>query len=107
MEEFMSASLKHLVFLKFNEGTSQTDIAGIVTAFIKLKDEIPQIQSIDWGTDVSVEKKNQGFIHCFCLSFSDSSGRDAYLPHPSHSTFSAMLKPFAEKVFVFDYVVNS
>lgn len=107
MEESMMDGLKHLVFLKFNEGTSQADVAKIVTAFIKLKDKIPQIQSIDWGTDVSVEKKNQGFTHCFCLSFSDSSGRDAYLPHPSHSEFSAMIKPFVEKVFVFDYVVNS
>jgi len=102
----MTNSLKHLVLLKFNDGTSGADIGRIVSEFLSLKNKIPQIQSIEWGTDVSVEKKNQGFTHCFCLSFSGSKERDEYIPHPAHQEFGAILKPLIEKVFVFDYVVN-
>jgi hypothetical protein len=102
----MTKSLKHLVFFKFLDNTSNENIDMIIREFLELKNKIPVIKDIEWGTDVSIEQKNQDFTHCFCLTFSDSKGRDEYLPHPAHKSFGNILKPFLEKVLVFDYIVN-
>jgi hypothetical protein len=103
----MSTILKHIVLFKFIENTSQKEIDKITSEFLELRKKIPIIQSIEWGTDVSVEGKNFGFTHCFCLSFPDSKSRDEYLPHPAHKEFGKILKPHIEKVFVFDYFVTA
>ena len=47
---------------------------------------------------------DQGFTHCFCLTFGSEADRDAYLPHPAHAAFGAQyVRPSVEGVFVFDY----
>jgi hypothetical protein len=102
----MSKSLKHIVLFKFLDNTPEKKIEEIISEFIELKNKIEVISEIEWGKDISTEQKNQGFTHCFCLTFLDQEGRDEYLPHPEHEKFGNLLKPYLEKVLVFDYVNN-
>lgn len=102
----MAAVLKHLVLFKFKDEAARRDIERVVDSFLELKNKIPVIQALEWGTNVSPENKHQGFTHCFCLTFPDTRSRDAYLPHPAHREFGEILKPVVEKVMVFDYFAN-
>ena len=95
--------LRHVVLFKFKEGTSPEEVQKVITAFGELPKKIDVIQDFEWGTDVSVENKQQGFTHCFFVTFRDEKGRDTYLPHPAHKEFGTIVRPHLDKVLVVDY----
>jgi hypothetical protein len=101
----MSASrvLRHVVLFAFKSETTADEIAAVEQAFAGLPAAIPEIIAFEWGRDVSVEGKTQGFTHCFLVTFRDAAGRDAYLPHPAHQDFVALVSRHREKGLVFDY----
>jgi len=98
--------LRHVVLFKFKEGTTAEQIGEVVEAFRLLKSKIDVIQDFEYGTDVSVENKSQGFTHCFFVTFRDEKARDAYLPHPAHKAFGELVRPKLDKVLVVDYWVR-
>jgi hypothetical protein len=53
---------------------------------------------------VSPENHDQGFTHCFVVSFKDKAGLEVYLPHKAHKAFVATLLPVLDKVLVVDFV---
>jgi hypothetical protein len=81
-------------------------VRAIERAFVALPGKIPAIADFEWGTDVSVENIAQGFTHCFVVTFQDAAARDAYLPHPAHVAFGAILRPCLDRVLVVDYVAR-
>ena len=95
--------LRHAVFFKFKDSSSEADVQGVVDAFRGLPTKIPEIIDFQWGTNNSPEGANDGFTHCFLLTFQDEQGREAYLPHAEHKAFGDVLRPHMEKVFVIDY----
>ncbi len=98
--------LRHVVLFKFREDAKEESIARIVAAFMELKNKIPQIASIEWGTNISPEGLSQDFTHCFFVTFHSEADRDAYLPHPEHQAFGSLLSPYLDKVLVLDYWTN-
>ena len=96
--------LRHVVLLKFKDGAAPADVKKVEDGFRALKSKIPGVLALEWGTNVSPEKLEQGFTHCFFVSFADAAARDAYLPHPAHQDFVGILKPQLDKVLVIDYV---
>lgn len=98
--------LRHVVLFKFKDTASPEDIKKIEDAFRALPAKIPVIERFEWGTNVSPENLNQGFTHCFLLTFRDEKGRDEYLPHPAHKEFGQLLRPHLDKVLVVDYVAR-
>jgi len=95
--------LRHVVFFKFKDDASEAQVNKIVEAFGELPSRIPEIVDYQWGTDVSIEGKANGFTHCFLVTFADDAGREVYLPHPAHKEFVELLKPSLDKVTVVDY----
>ncbi len=104
-----SGVLYHVVSLKFKKGATPEQIKGVEEAFQSLKAKIPEIKTIAWGTNVSPEKLDKGFTHCFVLAFATEKDRDAYLVHPDHKAFGKVLGPVLGKgeekgdVFVIDF----
>lgn len=98
-----SGKLMHVVAFKFKPSAKAEEIDGVVQAFRALKTKIPQIQSFEWGTNVSPEKHDKGFTHGFTLSFTSEKDRDAYLVHPDHKAFGKSLGPILADVFVIDF----
>ena len=94
---------RHVVLFKFKDGTTPEQVAEVVDAFRALKGKIEVIQDFEYGTDVSTENRAAGFTHCFFVTFKDDKGRDAYLPHPAHKAFGALVGPRLDKVLVVDY----
>ena len=64
------------------EGTTSEQLRQVEEAFAALPKKIDTIVDFEWGTDVGVENLNDGFTHCFFVTFADEMGRAKYLPHP-------------------------
>jgi hypothetical protein len=95
--------LFHVVSLKFKPSATREQIKAVEDAFVALKEKIPGIASLDWGTNVSPEKHDKGFTHCFVLTFASEKDRDAYLVNDDHKAFGQVLRPVMEDVFVIDF----
>jgi len=99
---------RHVVLFKFYEKTKQETVGEIETAFGKLAAGLPFVKGFEWGLNSSPENLNQGFTHCFIVTFEDAAGRDLYLPHPDHQAFCRQfLDPHLEKVCVVDFDSHS
>ena len=97
---------RHVVLFKFKDSATPEQIASVEAAFRALPSKINTITGFEWGTNVSPEGKNDGFTHCFFLTFKDKAGLEVYLPHPAHKEFGASLRPVLDKVCVVDYVAK-
>jgi len=95
--------LLHVVSFKFKESATPQQIKEVENAFQSLKSKIPEIKSLEWGTNNSPEKLNKGFTHGFVLSFESEKDRDAYLVHPDHKAFGKIVGPVLGDVFVIDF----
>ena len=99
--------LRHVVLFSFKESAGPEQIRQIEEAFGALPAQIQEIHDFEWGTDVSVEGKAQGFTHCFMVTFLSEADREAYLPHPAHEFFITIMRPHLEKVLVIVYWTKS
>lgn len=95
--------LRHVVLFKFKAEVTPAQVQEVADAFAALPGKIAEIHSFEWGTDVSVENKADGFTHGFLVTFRDEKGREIYLPHPAHQEFVKLVGPRIDKVLVFDY----
>ena len=98
--------LQHVVCFKFKTTATAQDIKQVEEAFQALKQKIPQVVTLEWGTNVSKEKRDKGFTHCFVLSFKSEQDRDAYIEHPDHKAFGKLVGPLLDDVFVIDFVAK-
>ena len=99
----MTQVLQHVVLFKFTDETTDADVEKISTAFANLENEIDEVLAFEGGSDVSVEGLQNGFTHCFTITLDGEEGREAYLPHPAHKAFGALVTPHVDKVTVIDY----
>lgn len=95
--------LRHVVLFKFKDESSADDVKKVEDAFRALPSKIKEVKDFEWGTNNSPENLNQGFTHCFFVSFASEKDREIYLPHPAHKAFVDVLKPHLDKVLVVDY----
>ena len=100
------APYRHVVLFKFKDGATKEQIKEVEDAFRKLPTQIDSIVGFEFGTNVSPENKNDGYTHCFFVTFKDKAGVEKYLPHPAHKAFGATLRPILDKVLVIDYVAG-
>jgi hypothetical protein len=95
---------RHVVLFKFKDSASAETVAGVEAAFRAFCAGLPFVADLEWGRNSSPEGLNQGFTHCFIVSFAGPEGRDAYLPHPDHRAFcQRWLDPNLEKACVVDF----
>ena len=97
------APVRHVVSFKFKKDAAPADIRKVEEAFAALKTKIPQIQSLEWGTNVSGENLDKGFTHMWVVSFADAAAVKIYIDHPDHQAFVQLLKPTLEDAFVIDF----
>lgn len=99
----MARVLKHVVLLAFKATSSDEEINDLQTSFENLKDEIEGVLSVETGADVSNEGLQDGFTHCFQVTWPDEDARAVFQPHPAHQSFVEKVGPHVEKVVVVDY----
>ena len=94
--------LRHVVLFKFKDDATAEQVDKVRKAFLALPSQISQIRDIEWGTNNGPENVDES-NSLFFLTFENEKDRDAYLPHPAHKAFGAVLGPYLEKVVVVDY----
>ena len=97
---------RHVVLFKFKDDAPAAEVEKVEKAFGALKGKIDLIQDYEWGKNVSPEGLDDGFTHCFFVTFKNKADLEAYLPHKDHKAFVALLKPVLDKVLVVDYVAK-
>ncbi|MEP3210639.1 MAG: Dabb family protein [Maribacter sp.] len=95
--------LRHIVNLKYKENATETQVEEAVKAFLDLKNEIPEIEHIEWGVNDSKEGASKGLTHTFTLTFNDYHGREIYLFHEAHIALVNTIGPIIGDVLVMDY----
>jgi Stress responsive A/B Barrel Domain len=95
--------LRHVVIFKFNDSSTPAEVENVAKTFAALYGKVPQIAAFEWGVNMSQEHFDQGFTHCFILSFRSEKDAAEYQKHQAHIDFQTVLKPHMEKVFVVDY----
>ena len=95
--------LRHVVMFKFNESSTAADVAKVVEAFRSLPSKISEVAEFEYGTNNSPEGLDNGFTHCFLITFKSEKDRQVYLTHAAHGQFVETLKPHLDKVQVIDY----
>jgi len=99
------SKVKHIVLLKFKEGTTEEQITKFFEDALDLSETVPGIDDYVSGSNCSAETLNQGLTHGFIMTFSDVTARDAYLVHPEHEKFKTMAMPLVESLLIFDFEV--
>jgi len=97
---------RHVVLFKFKDSATPDQVQSVEAAFKALPSKIDTITGFEWGTNLSPEGKDEGFTHCFFVTFKDKAGLEVYLPHPDHKAFGALLRPILDKVLVLDYTAQ-
>ncbi len=98
--------LRHVVIFKFKDSSTPADVQKVADTFQGLYGKVPQIKAFEWGINNSPEHFDQGFTHCFILSFASEKDLADYQLNPDHLAFQKVLQPHMEKVFVVDYWVK-
>lgn len=98
--------LTHVVAFKFKKAVTDKQKKQVADAFAALPAAIPQIISLNHGTNVSKEGFNLGFTHAFVVTFANEKDRDIYLEHEAHKKFGKLLDGLLtdKGVFVIDFV---
>jgi hypothetical protein len=78
---------RHVVLFKFFDKTDTRMVESIETAFHTLCAGLPFVTDFEWGRNSSPENLNEGYTHCFIVTFANEKDRDTYLPHPAHQVF--------------------
>ena len=103
-----TSPVRHVVVFKYKPEATAAEIQQVTAAFRALQRSIPGITAFECGVNNSPEGKSQGFTHVYQLTFESVAARDAYLPHPEHQKFGALLGRLAvvADVFVADYEIE-
>ena len=101
------APYRHVVLFKFKDDAPKEAVVKVEKAFSALKGKIDLIQDYEWGKNVSPEGLDNGFTHCFFVTFKNKADLEKYLPHKDHQAFVGLLKPILDKVLVVDYVAKT
>ncbi|GAA4423047.1 hypothetical protein GCM10023188_01400 [Pontibacter saemangeumensis] len=95
--------LRHVVAFKFKPEVTTEQMKKVTEDFHALKGKVPQIIAFEGGPDLSFQKKNGKFTHCFIVTVKDETDLAAYGAHPDHQSFSKSADPLLAEVMVVDY----
>ena len=101
--QIINKKLVHLVLIQFKEETTVKDLQLITDGAYSLQ-EIPGVEDLNFGKNISPEGLGKGFSHSLTMKFSKSVDRDSiYLHHPIHKKFVELFVPFTNSVLVYDF----
>jgi len=96
-------ALKHAAFFKFNDSATEEDIKAVENTLAALPGKVDEIKGFEWGTNNSPEKHDEGFTHCFMLTFESEKELRRYAREPALAEAVNELLPKVEKVRIIDF----
>ena len=99
------SKVKHIVLLKFKDGTSEEQITKFFDDLLDLSETASGVEDYVSGYNSSLENQNQGFTHGFVMTFGDRALRDAYLASEEQIRYKAMAAALVESTVIFDFEI--
>jgi hypothetical protein len=96
-----------VVLLAFKPYVSLDRQKAILAQFEGLADVIPQVKSLEWGTDISIENKTEGYTHAFLLTFHSPKDRTTYVNSEVHQAFVHSAISELDQLLILDYQPKS
>ena len=93
--------LRHYVFLKYREGTSDEHIAAFCERMLALRDAIDGIQHLEIGRDELHDARSWDLV--LIMEFASVDALRAYQRHPRHLAVMAFNDPFVANVASVDF----
>ena len=83
-------SVQHIVWLKPNEGVSNTFMDKLLASVEALKGQVPGIVDISTGRNFT--DRAQGYTYGLIVTLTNKEALSAYIDHSLHQTVGAQLK---------------
>lgn len=93
--------ITHVVFFKFNPGTTNAEITKLADGLAGLPDVIPEIREFRFGADVIHSERSYDFG--LVSSFDDLDALQRYQVHPEHQKVVAHVKAISSSVIAVDF----
>ncbi len=93
--------LKHIVFMKFNPGTSEDDIKDIEKGLAGLPDRIPGIKRYEFGRDIL--RSDRSYDFALISEFEDQEAMKQYQVHPYHFAVLNKINAICEDIVAVDF----
>ena len=94
--------MRHVVLCDFRDDLPAAELSSVIADFAALADTVESVQELEHGENVSPEGLDDGFTHCFIVTFADAAARDAYLVDPVHLAFVERFTPTLSRILVVD-----
>ena len=83
--------IRHCVFARFRPEITAEEKAGIYAGLRALVGRIDGLLAADFGPNISLEGKSQGFEDGFIMDLADRAALERYLVDPEHKAAGARL----------------
>ncbi len=93
--------LKHVVFMKFNEGITDAEIAGLENALRGLPAKISEIKGLQFGRDIVHSERSYDFS--LVSDFDNLEAMKRYQVHPDHLPVIAMVRSLSAGILAVDF----
>ncbi|MBW6511308.1 MAG: Dabb family protein [Desulfuromonadaceae bacterium] len=93
--------LKHLVFFKFNDTVSESDICGLQQSLSALPGVIEEIRAFEVGRDIV--RSERSYDLALVSAFADRDALHRYQLHPAHQAVIVKVKQLCSSVVAVDY----
>lgn len=96
--------IKHLIFIKFKQNTSNEQIAELEKALSFLPGCIAEIKEYSFGRDIMGSERS--FDFALVSSFEDVAALGRYNEHPEHQKVLSIARNIAERTIAVDYAFS-
>jgi hypothetical protein len=93
--------LKHVVFMKFKEGITEAEMAGLEKSLGGLPAKIPEIKGFQFGRDVVRSERSYDFA--LVSDFEDLEAMKRYQVHPDHVPVLGMVRSISASILAVDF----
>ncbi len=98
--------VRHVVLYAYKPEVTPEKQAEIAERSRELVNQIPLIEELEWGPDLSEGARSQGYTHCLLMTFATPEAVKEYVAHPAHEAFLELAKPHLAKLLVVDYIAK-
>jgi hypothetical protein len=93
--------LKHVVFMKFKEGTTDARIADLEKSLGALPASIPEIKLYEFGRDIIHSERSYDF--CLVSAFENLDALKRYQVHPDHVVVLNRVREMCSSILAVDF----
>ncbi len=93
--------IKHVVFMKFKEGVTDAEIAGLEKALSGLPGKILEIKASQFGRDIVRSERSYDFA--LVSDFDNLEAMKRYQGHPDHLPVIATVRSLSTSILAVDF----